>query len=443
MEKTVHFNITGEGLTRIARDMFLSERPDKAYRLITEGLHGDRGTLAVVAQDLLDGKVKLTGDAVEGIDVEEETPADVAGYLQNMGYIYAGRFFDKNGWYRPYARVTNFGLEDFEATQKRVNGDHQRPLSLKERAYYYMDDHRQDKALSANGEKDVFLCEPCEAPPQWWKGNADLADALKDCKTHDRGLKVKGYEQDVVPYLQEVKKEWGTLQRREWTDKEAQAVLDKQREEMAVRLRAMELKGYRDLIVAQAGDAWYDLTNEAGSVLLRVPYAPFVRWALSRTNLDRLAPAWTNICPQGLKMGSDDQDHSDWYVGAGGDLEDGYPYDEELHHVAIDHMGQLQAQFGQHKVTVIVKGSKSLVHGTVGKEILVVKSLHPDYLSQALKSELVITEAGGAMAHLAQEATANGLPIVLVRDAVDKFPKGTMMTVDLDTGDMRIHDLKG
>lgn len=433
--ETVHFSITAEAMTRLARDMFLSDRPDKAYRLLTTGLIGNRGDLAVMAQDLLDGKVRLTDDEDKGMGVEDEDLKDpeIIEYRKQVAFLYAGRICLKGVWVRPYAKVQGYGAEDYKYAMAKTkdckpDGGHNGRGYW--RAHYYADEG--DMVISIDRYDPYVLFQRCGPPPIWWQQITEAKDAVADLAAKGRELETRGYEDHFTESL--FLSDAGSAVKIDWTKDEAEEVLERQRQEAGVRVRKMFQDQYREKILAQANGDLFDITDEDGKVLMTVPRAPFVRWALGRTNIAHLSPPWTNVCPVGMKLQEDNADHTDWFIGGGGDLEDGYPYDSPVHHAAVDHMGKLQRQYGNYQCTVIVRGAVDITPGEVGKNILVVSSLDPKYLSQAMLSRAIITEAGGAMAHLAQVANENGLPIVLVAGATKKFTDGMRVTIDTATG---------
>jgi len=57
--KTVHFSVTGEAITRIARDMWVSYLPKNALSLLLEGMHGMTKEYAI---EIIIGEAKLIGE---------------------------------------------------------------------------------------------------------------------------------------------------------------------------------------------------------------------------------------------------------------------------------------------------------------------------------------------------------------------------------------------
>jgi phosphohistidine swiveling domain-containing protein len=100
-------------------------------------------------------------------------------------------------------------------------------------------------------------------------------------------------------------------------------------------------------------------------------------------------------------------------------------------------MFELQERLGRFEAGVVVDAGP--VAGVVGKEVLVLPDLNSAHLPSMLKARGVITERGGRAAHLAQVATERGLTIMLVTDAVTRYPDG--LRVELEPNEGRIHTI--
>ena len=118
--QTVHFTVTGQYLTDVARQLMLSDEPGKAYRIIANSLVGDDSTSGI-ALAILRGTHNLTGDSTNGIYmVEAEDDEELRSYHESVSYIYAGRHRYYGVWRRPLARVTTFGQTDANYASKNI-----------------------------------------------------------------------------------------------------------------------------------------------------------------------------------------------------------------------------------------------------------------------------------------------------------------------------------
>lgn len=427
--RTVHFTITGEALTRIVRDIFLSGRPDKAYQAVLRSLGENDERVPVLAQRLLSGTVRLEGvDDLEVVDENPPTPECVE-FRQRADYLYGGCVRIGERWYQPHAIVTSLGSVDGEYACKRAgdkpNGYNQAMFQTF-RAEFYGDEN--DKAVSVAGYQYPVLFREVGAPPMWRKTPNTPAEAVKEALRCGHTLQERGYTIEVGNGGIDPETRTPTF------DRMAREELAAQREEARERAEKVLVEGWRRKILEQAGTDFIDLVDINGVKHGSVPRAPFVRWALARTNLSELSPKWESVCPQGMKLNGDNSDHTDWWVGGGGDPSKGYPYGEGIDKAAHYTRAMLQEEMGDYKVAVINRGFNPITPGTVGKEILVLPNLHPDYFEQAIRSRGIITEAGGAMAHLAQVAGEYGIPILLVENARKLFPEGARVILDTNRG---------
>ncbi len=138
--------------------------------------------------------------------------------------------------------------------------------------------------------------------------------------------------------------------------------------------------------------------------------------------------------PQGMKLSGDSRDHSDWYVGGGYDFSAGY-YGSPIDKAATWELMLQQHEIGRFDCAVLSGGAE--VTGRVGHEVVVLPNLSPEHTEAVLKAKAVIAERGGELVHLAIVAREAGVPMVVVPGAVAKFPAGTTVSVDADTGKVR------
>jgi phosphohistidine swiveling domain-containing protein len=445
----VHFTITGEGFTRLARDMFLSEKVVEAWRLITKGLSG--ANLERIAQDVLDGKQKFVGNETDGINAVPDTDPETEEYREQVRYIFAGRCRLGDTWWRPRAKVETFGPDDARWAMEHgarlaspFDGSGAAERFHKKRVEFYARDGEcsvecsVDCQVGRHGE--YFIFAPCGEPPFWWdKQTNNPTKALEDFLAAGRSLQTEGYffagapsEGTTVCKKAEADPEkvhfdeHQAKKREQWAREDAEADAAEARDK---RWRA----DLRERILAQAAGDLFELKYEGGSAM--VPRAPFVHWAIDRTAFRHLAPEWNPISPMGLKLMNDDPWHSDWLIGAGLNLGDAYQ--GAMHEAALEEMFRVQQRLAGFKCTVIVDGAE--VTGTVGKDILVLPNLKPDHLPAMLNARAVITEAGGKLAHLAQIALERSIPIVLVPDACTRYPEGLRVTINAAEGEVEIH----
>ncbi len=416
-EHTVCFTLYGSDFTRLTRDLFLSDEPTRAYRIITTGLIG-ADNVEKLAADVLDGTKRFTGSSSskDGVGVADETSAKAKKYQKEARYVYAGRVKLNGKWYRPVAKGYNT---------------------------------RGDEIVQEIG-KTEYIFEACGEPPHWWEPNRTAEAAVADAVSAGRSIKERattyrvpvhddeGAEEDEGDYVQEdeesdeVRKERLRL---ELAEDEAKY----RAEDEAFEARITE---YRKRILEQAHGDMLRLSWDGGHV--DVPRAPFIRWAVERRKkLWDLAPPWESVCPTGMKLQMDSPYHSDWMIGAGLDLREDYKHNSPVQQAAIEKMFEIQKELGSFEVTVLVEGAGyafgKTYHGKPGKKpppgsIVILPNLSPKYVESVIGAAAVIAEAGGKTAHLAQVGLEHGLAIVVVPGAREKYPPGLSLTVNTKDG---------
>lgn len=192
---------------------------------------------------------------------------------------------------------------------------------------------------------------------------------------------------------------------RDWEDAE---------DERADAERVTEEERIRMAVLEQCNGNMLDLVHE-GEVVASVPLVPFVVWCLESTVLSGFAPPWRTVSRSGAYLQGDSGAHSDWWFGAGlGDKAGWYKsHDSPVHTAAMRMMSRVQKVIGGFRCAVIVGGEA--VYGVVGRDVAVVPDLHPDRIDEIVRCKAVVTEAGGAVAHLANVARERSIPMLRSR----------------------------
>ena len=444
----VHISLEGPNFVLVARELLLDGNPSKAWRLLAEGLIGEGSDTA--ARQILMGTHTLSGNNRDGLELEEDPNS--AEYVQKMTSLYAGRVQIRDVWYRPHAIVAGYhipdgGFEKFdqERSSKRVPVSDHNALRT---AYYARDGEIVISVEHSEGQWPVkvkvsfgettsikrvsnILFAPCGEPPHWWRAPRTVDDAFDAFVAAGGILEERGsgmYSMDdrfkpAVDPLPPVESEPDVNDELDEVDHP---------EDIALRAQCAE---WQAQIMAQNGPDMIDLMDEAGKLVASVPRKPFMAYALERTEYADQAP-WTPVCPSGLKLQGDSRAHTDWYVGYGGSLVNGYPYRSELDLAAGRMMFSLQRAFTGSDCAILVDGPP--VTGVVGQDVIVLPNLDPKYLPQVLGARAIITEQGGALAHLAQVALERCIPVVLHPEARSVFAKGMRVTVNAVNGTVRV-----
>ncbi len=73
-------------------------------------------------------------------------------------------------------------------------------------------------------------------------------------------------------------------------------------------------------------------------------------------------------------------------------------------------------------------------------KVAIIPNAGPSYVAAALTAGAVITEVGGAMAHLVAVSREKDVKIVRSPHAREDYPVGMMLVVDCDNGHITTHD---
>lgn len=478
--QTVCFTIEGAAFTHLARTRLLEDNPGSAWR-IASSLIGDgdsKNAVENAALAILKGDKKLIGDSTTTLELVDEDINVTAKFEEKVAWLYAGRIRYRDRWYRPIAKVVDYGIRDLVNDRgievRRIDGPN---TGFHNREWHYcFRDEIAPLADSFDPDHNVIF-EPCGELPHWIVPPSTPQAALKQWRAAERGLEERGHSMmysddasgtttvgsalhgdigaDLTKEEQRIRDE---LKRQERDKREREEDAENEREDRAWEARIAQL---REKILAQAGDdlielswpeetrtpeeqesdkAWdRDWKPEPGGTVM-VPRAPFLHWAFDRmSRFQTHKPAWQLVSPSGLKMQGDNRYHTDWVIAAGFDPRDRRLYQGPINEAAMHLAWQQQERFSRVTgVHVLVAGATA--HGTVvhGKanvpsppgSIVVLPNLHPRYLAAVKDAAAVITEEGGETAHLAQVGLERALPMVRVQGAREKYPVGTKLIVD-------------
>ena len=488
----VGFQISGADFTRLARERVLDDCPDHAYRiascLLSDDEPNDRQVgVADAALGILNGTKKLVGDTTN-MRIVKEAPEVTKTYLKQVQYVYAGRIRIQGQWYQPVAYVSNMGREDMRNAHGMPVYRLTNNRGYANRAWHYCGkneivvEHACFPDPETYGLAREVIFERCSERPHWLNAVVSPQEALDEFLAAGKRLEERSHSQwygadgvilqpstidsanltteAVIAHESNNLRE-DALLAHEIEDRNAREEAEEAIEKEAEALRQRKLAHYREQILTQANGDVIELVYEAtkneyteeimpGGKLI-IPRAPFLHWAFARMKMfEEQLPPWTNVCPTGMKMALDDQNHTDWIVGAGLD-----PQDRDViyspgpvNEAALRKASELQDQFDRPKaITVLVDGpwaSGTVVHGKPNQEVpdgvvVVLPNLHPRYLACTVHAAAVITEAGGETAHLAQIGREKNLPIVRIENAREKYPEG--ITVIVNTAGREVHEV--
>lgn len=497
----LHFSIDGEWLTEHSRNLVREDRWEDALHLLVESLHGFTWNDGI---EVLSGRKWLVGiNNLELVD-QPQDDVDLVEYLESLVWLYSDRYKEGAYYYRPYAVVSSWAYEDARYATERVGSRRGPSFGLisnatswsRARTLFYARDRLTDRVESdltfpgRFGGGDV-LFEQVPAPPVWIMpkrtaqasldaflavgkrleniGPARSDDLRQQAKAHldvvnamntaldENNQRGRHGSTDImtIPEIAEV-----SAERIIHADRAADALAiargleEEEREEReAEEEERQRVQRLHERVVAQAsapnGGGFIYL--ELDGAVRKVPRAPFENWALWRTAGAHLAHPWSCVASSGERMYIDDAYHTDWLVGTDPTF---LQRDREstFREACYDARGEAQRRLLGFECVVLAGRGRvdgKVLHPKPDQEVppgsvLVLPSGDPEYTIPALSAGprgCVITEKGGTLAHLVQIALEDNLRIVRVENALTLYPEGTLVTVDLERGTVRVSDV--
>lgn len=488
--KVVHFSVEGAFIVNFARDQVLSKDWRGALRtlqkVMTPALSLDQ------AVDILSGKSTLV-DVGKKMVLQPQDPAcpKLKRYLNTAHWQNAGILERDGEFYQPYAEIPSFNWEDGRPVLKRLEEDRDW-MSIhafqQARARHYMERPFDDIACFDSGSHPV-LFKRVQGPAFWQPTFTDTESAMAHWTEHRKGLDELGAGKHGVPfnsldfylaaaqagYLSEADAmlpddEYAVLEqvlemRADFDDNDNPSGdaevenpwhSDERKFDDAVEALVWKFKVDR---VAEKHGGFFELKvkgyREEHPEFYRIARVPFLHWAKQYGYHDRNQggelPEWPRVCPSGLKMGGDNPMHTDWFVSSGLPLRAAYDHDHPINKAAWKQASMWEDTEGLKCLKLAGKGKVTgpvvfpkAGEGVFAGSIAVVSHAGPDYelaLRTACKNDTgaVIAAVGGKLAHLAIVSRELGARLVVVDEALSKFKEGELVTLDLDTGEVKIH----
>lgn len=466
----MHFVVTGESMTRQARDFMLDGDWRRAFKWIQDGLPGISYDQIV---DILKGEKKLIGENnLELVDDDVSDP-DVVKYLNTLDYMYYGIYRQGQKFYRPYAILEGFGPDDVKYAREKTGYKFSFFIPGREvlnqnlinaRCMYYADDpdhdivqnvkrHLLDDSVVTSSV--TILCKEIVDIPIWMLFEKNVQKAYDVIVEKYNGLPLRGYKGGSmnpkwIPTGEQHLSE--TLKYPKTPDVSKEIVREEEKE------REKSVAFYMSKVLDQTKD-WYTFSYDGNQY--RMPLAPWENYCLWRTCGAHLAMPWTMCAPEGFKIYAlDDRYHTDWLLGLQINrnntwenvYEDPANYEDEKN--LKNYLDNLMGSYQEEKLgfDVQVLAGNGSVYGEVihpmsdtkisEKCIAVIPSARPEWsivANQIAKyGGAIITEQGGVLCHLAIVGRETNLRLVRIEKATQKYPVGTRLILDCDKGKLNI-----
>jgi hypothetical protein len=480
------FNIEGRYLANICRDFVREGNWERGLKMLTENLMGMTHEIAIA---ILKGEADLTGwssdEAGIGLEKLEPTGELAVAMRERLDYLYGPIFRHKQGYWKPYAQVLGWCREDMDFAQSEstfniLDGStHTRGVrenaKLARRSLYYARRPHEDMLVFVQISEHLsvdLLCERTDMPPLWFDVSTKQPfEHLKHVfETMPEVLEQLGAD-ETQPSLAEAKtraespppvQDLAARQKREQED-EARFDAETQARERKVQTMQADVReqaalkgGYLNLAIKGPKGERY-----AKRPTLEVPRNPFLLWALRGFDFEangKERPAWAPVCPMGWKLPLDDQNHSDWVLGAGLDIDETYGADEDtferlVQSSAYEERARLVQEWTGSEFVVLARGPHKYLCANVvvakphqrvpAGSIALAATAGPEY-QLAMESAncedahgnrgVLICATGGKLAHLAIVGREFKCTVLMVPNAVERFGKMNLMSIDFLKG---------
>jgi len=191
--EALHFSISGEFITKIARNFVIEDKWEKALNMLKDDIQGCNYDIAV---SILNGKEKFQGiNHLELVD-EDQTNEDVIEYKNMLKRKFVGVCTDSNEYWKPYAIVNGWCKLDLNTkfmTINKYNSYDETSVPTKNaggryyrwsmaRNNFYMSDPPNDiaKQLKINKDDQITLWEKIRMPPLWLQKRNSWQNALDE-----------------------------------------------------------------------------------------------------------------------------------------------------------------------------------------------------------------------------------------------------------------------
>lgn len=464
MGESIAFSVSGEFLTKMARDLVLEGRWERSLQFLEESL----GCGMTIAIDIASGKTSLIGEGTY-VDTEDEDPEVRLKYEKLVRWYYRGRFETSlaggRSWIRPVAYVTNYGPGDltrmpqwqYQEDVPLSCGIHIVQGSIQPRDPFYCQ-HQGEWSVGGapvqafNGQVAPIICEMCPSPPIWLERIKSLKDAVHDFESRGGELEERGWKQyqDRYEYPQPLKYDGVRIMHVDVDVDEQQAAADEKWSKHISHLVKLREDILRKIACNQDPDKWFTFTKKWKGerwegMEIQVPRDAFMYWAFQNRDKPSLN-VYKPISESGLRLPNDVPAHTDWLLGA-----TLFPFSETAfeqwkpweHFDELTKMGYTES-YEQHNrvfhtdITVLSTGQADYVEGKIVHPkrneivdydcIAVIPNASPDYI-KACTAKAVITEVGGSFAHLVIASTDT--TIIRVEDALTRYPVGSIVMIDL------------
>lgn len=457
---SVGFTIHGDFMTDHFRNLVREGNWRQALENTMDGLIGMTSEYAGM---ILAGKAALEGvNSVEFVeDNKHEDPEWVKKHYFTYTYnliAYKGKIYEK------YRNVEALYEEDSEKAKVIFDwrsipvGDKKAVQQFSyDRARTYMENMYEDIVLyDVSGGWTLFRRATPDYP-SWLKRNEFLA--LVENKTPDNIEQLVKESNEVAINDREFRRLY-TNDEETIENTQTLETFFKQEKEVETALEDLDALRERIKAVADKHGGWLAIKDRAGKKTYTIPKNPFLRWCLSDSPLYKTIK-WSAISPRGMKMGQDDPNHTDWWLFTGLPMSEANNHDSQANRIFFKERYRMHEEMTGSNLKYLINSNHSGLNNVLiiriedpksdtyipEKAIIVIPNASPDFEMIAKKAadrqSIVITQAGGALCHLATVGREFALQLYLLPDAEKILCGSTFASIDTHNHQLSVSDYQG
>jgi len=454
----VGFTVHGDFIT----DHFRSLVREGDWRKALEDTNGGLiGMTSEYAEMILSGKATLEGvNTVKFVgDDKHEDPKWVKAHY----YTYTrGLFLYKGDIYKKYRVIPSLCEDDAEKAMAMFEWT-TIPIGQKDvieqfnydRLRTYMDNMSDDIALYKPSEGWTLCRKETPDYPSWLL-RSDFKTLIQtntfdDIESLEQASHEVSFEDRAVRRLYQDDTDESSTE----DDVLIQYAMD-----MAVADNALDnLDELRAKVKAKADEkgGWLTITDKMAKKSYTIPKNAFLRWSLSDSPMYQKID-WSAVSPQGMKMGGDDPNHTDWWLFTGLPMEASLDHNSRANSVFFKERHRVHEEMTGSNIKCLINSHhKGLRNAFVIRiddpksntfipkdAIVIIPNASPDFEMIAKKAAdnncIIITQTGGALCHLATVGREFSLQLYLLPDAGRVFCGAIIATISTSNHQLSIPD---
>jgi hypothetical protein len=451
---TAHFSVHGDFITDHFRGLV---REGNWRKAIDDAIASFAGMTREIAEQILSGKAKLEG--INNVTLVEDDAYLDPQWVTNLYYTYTSRLFVHNHKiYIPYHEVDGLDRDDAQRAMDLFGWEKipwesdMKSQFTYDRLRTYMNDMNKDVAVYDPAGTWMLCKESTPDYPAWITCN-EFVDMVQANTPEDVDERIEAGANVVIvdDALTDI-----------LADNEASgsdSIVDTFLSNMEKADQALDNIDALKAQVKEQADrlgGWMTLSDKRSKQSYTIPKNPFLRWCLS-DNPKYHSIKWSCLSTQGMKMGGDDPNHTDWWLFTDIPLSEANNHNSAANAFFFRERHRVHEEMTGSNIKCLVdSGHQGLTqapvlffnsptqHDVPHNSIVVIPNASPDYEMLAHRAAkqncIIITETGGALCHLATVGREFGLQLYLLPDASSILKGATIAAVNTSTMQLTVRD---